>query len=168
MKIYLMRHAEAVSPSEWPLDDLSRPLSSLGEAKLENAVAQMKKLGFTASILAVSPFVRTRQTAEIIEKYFPALEPNVCDEFASGRPLATLKAGVEKFKTQESVWIVGHMPDVAILGGRITSVAATMERSLAPGEMLALEMDISQGWGNGKILWYRTLEEWGKLKALNL
>ncbi len=164
-----MRHAEAVSPSEWPLDDLTRPLSSLGEAKLENAVMKMKALGFNASFLATSPFIRTRQTSEIIERHFPSLEPTICDEFASGSSLATLKAGVEKFRDQESLWVVGHMPDMAILGSRVTTIASVMERSLAPGEMLALEMDlVGKGWGDGKILWYRTLEEWGKLKTLTI
>jgi phosphohistidine phosphatase len=168
MKIYLMRHGEAVSPSEWPEDDMSRPLSALGEAKLETAVKKMHDLGFSPSHLITSPFARTRQTADIINNHFTTLNPVVVQEFASGSSLSTLKAGVEKFKDKESLWVVGHMPDLAILGSRITTIASVGERSLSPGEILALEMDlVGKGWGDGKILWYRRLDEWAKLKQLD-
>lgn len=169
MKLYLMRHGDAVTTSEWPMDDASRPLASHGEAKLNTAVKKMQQIGFQAQTLLTSPFARTRQTADIINHYYPQLEPTIVDEFASGSTLAKLKAGVEKFNDKESLWIVGHMPDMAILGSRVTSVAAVMERSLAPGEILALETDFpTQGWGDGKVLWYRTLEQWSALTPFDL
>lgn len=165
MKIYVMRHAEAVSPSEWS-DDESRPLSVIGEAKMASAVQHMVRLGFSASRLLTSPYARTRQTAGFIEDFIPSLSAIVCPELASGASLSKMRSVVEKYKSDESIWIIGHMPDVAILSSGVTGEARMMERAFSPGEVVAIEIESTGSQWKGRVLWSKKLEEWEKAKEI--
>jgi phosphohistidine phosphatase len=167
MNLYLMRHGEAVSPSEWPKDDSSRPLSALGSAKVEATLLEMKRLGFQSSRLLTSPLVRAKQTTDLIEKIFPSLSATVCPDLAAGSTLQKLMNLVKKYGLETALWVVGHMPDLAIFGSRMSMEPSVLERGLRPGEILGMEVNTSDtSWGEGRILWYRSLEDWKKLKEI--
>lgn len=164
MNLYLMRHGEAISPSDWPGNDATRPLSALGQARLESAVQKMLRLQFSFSRLLTSPFVRAKQTADVLEEAMN-VKSVVCPELVSGSTLPTLKALIERFKSEPSILVVGHMPDLAVFGSRVATEPSVIERGLQPGEMLALEADLSNAhWGQGRVLWYRSLDEWEKVQ----
>ena len=68
MKLYLLRHGDAVEASDTKYKDTERPLTSKGiqrTTQLAEALAEME-VGF--DVIFSSPLVRAKETAEIITK----------------------------------------------------------------------------------------------------
>jgi phosphohistidine phosphatase len=161
MEIYLMRHAEAISQGDWRGSDAVRPLNEKGAERLKEALKEMARVNFAAEVLLTSPFVRATQTASFIHEQFPNLTPVVSAELISGMRTEQLRTLLLKHKDKSSVWIVGHMPDLAVVASRILLDPMLLDRNMAPGEILALKVDSPEDmWGKGTLLWFRTLEDW--------
>jgi phosphohistidine phosphatase len=165
MEIYLMRHGEALNANEWSGSDMDRPLSPIGIAKLEKGLDAMVESGFLPRRLVVSPLVRARQSADVIVTRYPGLRPVISSALSSGAKLETLQQLVLENITDGSLWIVGHMPDLAIFAARIVGEPSLLERGLAPGDVVAVEVEpTSPLWGRGRMVWSRSLKDWQKLK----
>lgn len=69
MKIYLVRHSNAVDSGtpDYEEDSL-RPLIEDGRDKMKKIASALKKLGLKPDLIVSSPYVRARQTAEILAK----------------------------------------------------------------------------------------------------
>lgn len=112
MQLYLIRHAEALALGERGItNDEERPLSEKGEADAERAAVALKAKGIVLDKLLTSPFLRARQTAEILLRVWaqPELILENCESLApAGKPRKLskfiLKTGGEK------IGLVGHMP----------------------------------------------------------
>ena len=64
--IYLVRHAIAAERGDdWP-DDAKRPLTHGGAAKMRRISRGLRALDPAIDLIAASPLVRARQTAEIL------------------------------------------------------------------------------------------------------
>ena len=69
MTVYLIRHAESVSNAgERTASHGGAELSSEGRRQAEALTA---RIGFCPDLIVVSPFVRTRQTAEPLRQKYP-------------------------------------------------------------------------------------------------
>lgn len=67
MNIFILRHGIAVDPGTAGYeDDSQRPLVPKGERRLEKAAGAMKKLELSFDLIVSSPYLRARQTAEIV------------------------------------------------------------------------------------------------------
>jgi phosphohistidine phosphatase len=119
VELYLIRHADAVPVGERGVTtDEDRPLSEKGEAQAEAAAKALAQRGITLDVIYASPFVRARQTAEIMVRVWarPELILETCNELAPDvkpRKLSKflLKAAGEK------IGLVGHMPDLGNFAG---------------------------------------------------
>src|SRR6266545_5628200 len=69
MKLYLIRHSNAVDPGtpEYE-DDSQRPLTEKGRDKARKIASALKELGAEPNLILSSPYVRAAQTAEIVAK----------------------------------------------------------------------------------------------------
>ena len=70
MTLYLLRHAIAVDEEDFTGEDSDRPLTEEGRRKMEKVARGMKNLGVHFDALISSPFVRARETAEIVSAVF--------------------------------------------------------------------------------------------------
>ncbi len=62
-----MRHGIAVEPGTPGFEnDSERPLIPKGERRLRSAAAAMRKMELSFDLILSSPFLRARQTAEIV------------------------------------------------------------------------------------------------------
>jgi phosphohistidine phosphatase len=164
MEIYLMRHGEAVHAGEWRGSDGDRPLTAIGEALLESGVKEMKRVGFLPAVILTSPFLRAKQTAEIVAKGLGLSAPVPKEEFSSGSPLETMRRAINANMAQAPLLIVGHMPEIAILGSRITTEPNVMGDGLEPADVLAIDPGpLDKTWGDGKVLWWRKIKDWKKV-----
>ena len=69
MKIYLIRHSNAVDPGTPGYEDDSlRPLTEKGRDKMNKIAAALKALDVQPDLIVSSPYVRARETAEILAK----------------------------------------------------------------------------------------------------
>ena len=67
MNLYILRHGIAVEPgSPGYKSDSERPLIPKGERRLRSAAAAMRKLELSFDLILSSPFIRAKQTAEIV------------------------------------------------------------------------------------------------------
>jgi len=73
MNLYLLRHGLAVEPDERSFSkDSERPLTAKGETKLVQITSAMVALDLTFDAILSSPYIRARQTAEIVADAFRA------------------------------------------------------------------------------------------------
>ena len=127
MNIFILRHGIAVEPSTPGFEnDADRPLIPKGERRLRSAAAAMKKLELSFDLILSSPFVRARQTAEIVAgelklkkrfEFFDGLVPG-------GNPRALIHALNELKPEPENVLLVGHEPYLSRLISLLVSGSA--------------------------------------------
>jgi len=67
IELYILRHAIAADRDAWAgREDRNRPLTDEGIVKLREVVRGMRALGLSFGRILSSPFLRARQTAEIV------------------------------------------------------------------------------------------------------
>ena len=163
MELYILRHAiAAVRGTEEFQRDSYRPLTEAGSRKLRRVVRGMKALGVSLDLILTSPYLRARQTAEIVanemgvEKMLdqtPHLAPG-------GDPRALIPLIQSRCPASGSALLVGHEPylseliSVLVSGSQRTAITlkkaslckltaetlrygkcATLEWLLAPAQM---------------------------------
>ena len=161
MRIYLMRHADAVAPGEWRDSDRSRPLSTIGASLLSNSIEDMRRLRLTADTLLTSPFLRAEQTAAALSDQLHITQTVRCPELASGARLPAFLALVARYQKAESLWIVAHMPEICSFAARLTGDPKALETPFDPAEMIAADCDVVDGeLKTGRLVWRRRLEDW--------
>ena len=165
MQIFLMRHGEAVPPSGWGGPDTTRPLSPIGEAKLEALTKEMKRAGFSVSCVLTSPYDRAQQTAIIVSKEVSLPAPIVCTELSAGAHNDAIRKTLMAYADKGSMLVVGHMPEIAIFGSRVTTEPSVMDKGFEPAEILAMEVGTLDKWGDGRVLWWRKPADWKKAGA---
>lgn len=131
MELYILRHAIAVARGSVGFqDDSQRPLTDEGAKKMARVAQGMLALGFSLDAIYSSPFVRARQTAEIVADAFKAHEKL---EFTphlqvDGNPESLLKLVDKVHGPEASLMLVGHEP---YLGSLISIlIAGTDELSI--------------------------------------
>ena len=117
MNIYILRHGLAgeKGSSEYA-NDADRPLTSEGERKLSKITDAMKTLGLKFDLILSSPYVRTRQTAEIVAEAFKAREKLDFSKTLQpdGDPSELIKV-LNRRKAPDSPLLVGHEPYLSSL-----------------------------------------------------
>jgi phosphohistidine phosphatase len=113
MDLYILRHAIAVQRGTKDFDDDSqRPLTKEGKQKMYDIARGMRSLGITFDVLLSSPFVRARETAEIVTEVFDVKKKlKFTDTLAvGGNPEELVEEILEQFGSMESIMLVGHEP----------------------------------------------------------
>jgi phosphohistidine phosphatase len=118
--LYIVRHAYAGEHGDprYP-DDSLRPLTASGSKQFRKAIKKLARRGFAPQIVATSPYVRCRQTAELLcERIVP--EPEVV-ELAALEPGSDLAELIRWSRAQqvESLAWVGHAPDVDLMAANL-------------------------------------------------
>ncbi len=161
MMLYLIRHAWAVDREDpsFPDDEL-RPLTDEGQARFRRLIKQLAGRGFAPTVVATSPLLRCRQTAEIVARRAPG-KPQVVEreELAPQSRLEGLLEWTGTLADQEVAW-VGHMPDVARLAGQLLG-APEDAIDFAKGAIAALVFDGAPALAAGKLRWLVTAKSLG-------
>ena len=119
MLVILVRHAiaEERNPTRWE-DDAKRPLTPAGKKRFRKTARGLVPLVPRGAVVLTSPFVRARETAELLAATAKLRLPIVCEELASGQPekeaFKMLAARREKYTI-----LVGHEPHL----GRLLAAA---------------------------------------------
>lgn len=122
MEICILRHglAEERNSERWP-DDSDRPLTHRGRRRLRKIARGMKRLGLRFDAVLSSPYIRARETAEVVADklefeiiYTHSLTPEggfeqLIEELQAMQP------------APQRVLLVGHEPDLGELAARLLS-----------------------------------------------
>jgi len=163
MILYVIRHAWAghYGDPQWP-DDRLRPLTEPGQARFARMVEKLAGRGFAPELVATSPLVRCRQTAEIAAQGVSAdVEIVLRDELAPGADLAAMLEWTSRAAGQrEQVAWVGHAPDV---GHFTTALIGKPPGSIrfAKGAVAAVRFPARPAPRNGELRWLVTAKVLG-------
>ena len=122
MNVFLVRHAIAYERdrTRWP-DDALRPLTPGGKDKFRRAARGLARHLPRNVVLLSSPYVRARDTAQILAKALRRTKVVECAELASHEP-ASKAFELLRGRKEKAVVLVGHEPNgsaflAAALGG---------------------------------------------------
>jgi phosphohistidine phosphatase len=118
MNLYLMRHAIAVEADE-NTEDSQRPLTEKGRKRLGKIARNLAKLDLTFDLILTSPYLRARQTADMVADTLN-IKPKYVVESENLTPLGFADKLVEEILAHEPVeflLIVGHEPFLSQLIG---------------------------------------------------
>ena len=154
-ELYLIRHGLAEERGDaWP-DDTKRPLTGDGMSQLRKAARGLARLGVSVEVVLSSPFVRARQTAEIIAA---GLDPrpslvNV-DSLAPDSTYAAVVADLEKHARKTRIAIVGHEPAIGELAARLIGSRHPIE--FKKGAVCRIDVENLPPVGPGDLRWMLT------------
>lgn len=164
MLIYLARHAwaghygDAPPPDNPWRDDSQRPLTPAGVKRYRRVVAALAERGFAPERMAVSPYTRCRQTAELIAEAVGTL-PEPFEELEPGAHLEPLLEWTNRVPAESVCW-VGHNPDCERLLAELIGDAGASIR-FAKGSVAAVRFDDTPAPGAGTLQWHATAKVLG-------
>jgi phosphohistidine phosphatase len=115
MKVYLVRHGEAVSSQSDP----ERPLSKQGRAEIKKVASFIKPLGITVEHIWHSGKLRASQTAEILANVVTVKDCSARKGLKPNDDITTIADELEAYDT--TLMLVGHLPFVANLASLLVS-----------------------------------------------
>jgi phosphohistidine phosphatase len=155
MNLYLLRHGIATDPAAHEFaKDADRPLTPKGKRKLRQVAHAMEALELSFDLILSSPYLRARQTAEVIaEAWKERQRLELSDSLTPSRSPGKLVELLNHLRPfPESVLLVGHEPYlsslISLLVSGDASFAVLMKKgglcklsteSLKPGRCATLE-----------------------------
>jgi len=154
--LYIVRHAHAGEHGDPRFaDDSLRPLTSKGRKQFGRVVNALINNGVEPSIVATSPLVRCRQTADmLVEALDPAPGLIELESLAPGSDLDKLIAWSNARAVEQLAW-VGHAPDVDKLTTQLVGMRAGAV-SISKGSVVAIQFDGPVAIGQGELVWFVT------------
>jgi phosphohistidine phosphatase len=144
VNIFLLRHGIAAEPGAPGIKtDAERPLIPKGEQRIRAAAVAMEKMGLSFDAIISSPFLRAKQTAEIVAKILK-LEKKLAissDLIPGGNPEALIRHLNDLKPAPENILLVGHEPFLSRLIALLASggMAATID--MKKGSLCKLEAE---------------------------
>ena len=161
MLLYIVRHAYAYEHGDprWP-DDSQRPLEPNGARRFQKVVKRLAERGLAPTLIATSPYVRCRQTAELIaEGISEDAEVVELDALTPGSRLDELIEWSQAQADDSLCW-VGHAPDVGSLAAALVGDGEGSIR-FAKGAVAAISFDEEIDVGAGELQWLATAKSLG-------
>jgi len=154
--LYIVRHAWAghYGDPDYP-DDKKRPLTEEGRDRFRRVIDTLAERGFQPGIIATSPLVRCRQTADVIAQCVHG-NPQVValDALQPSSDLTELIHWTNQQDIGDVAW-VGHAPDV---GQMVASLIGNGEAGIrfAKGAVAAIEFTDKAATRHGVLRWLLT------------
>jgi phosphohistidine phosphatase len=154
MIIYFLRHASAGESLINPKKDEKRALDKEGIEQCGYVGRALVALDVQVDVLISSPLKRATQTASLVGNEM-GYEGKLQIE-AALRPAAAIadfRTMLEKYKSQESIMVVGHNPNLShFLGGMIGESGRIASVELKKGAVARVDMRRS----SGSLMWCLT------------
>lgn len=159
MEIYLLRHGIAVERGTRGFeDDFSRPLTPKGRRQLRKTAAAVKKLASKFDLILSSPFVRAKQTAEIVAGELKCRKRlRFTNALAPGGAMSILVRQLTREKEPPGkVLLVGHEPDMSRLISLLATGGPLLQMDLKKGGLCKLEVEALRDSRCATLVWLLT------------
>ena len=143
MNLYIIRHAIAVDEGTPEYEqDSERPLTDKGRKKMRQIAKGLRKLGVEFDLILSSPYVRARETAEILADVFKMKKKIAFSEnlIPMADPELLIPEILEKYSV-DGIALVGHEPHLSALIGALTAEHKTLDITLKKGGVCYLTAD---------------------------
>jgi phosphohistidine phosphatase len=144
MDLYVLRHGIAEELDEaHPGEDSERRLTVEGAKKMCKIAEGMKEAEVTPDLILTSPYLRARETAEIVATVFHAKKVlELAPELAPhGNPRKLIELLAVAYKKRKSVVLVGHEPYLSSLISLLISGDSSLDIHLKKGGLCKLEIE---------------------------
>lgn len=143
MNLYILRHGIAVDHGTGEYKDSERPLTEEGIDKMKKTAKAMEKLDLNFDAILSSPFIRARQTAEIVAAKLNLQDKlELTDSLASGKTGKPLIEELQtEYKNDQKILLVGHEPDLSLLISKLTSGNDSVGLILKKGGLAKLSIE---------------------------
>lgn len=141
MNLYIIRHAIAADEGIYEQDS-DRPLTDKGRKKMRQIAKGLRALGVEFDLILSSPYVRARETAEILADVFKMKKKIAFSENLT--PMAEpdlLIAEINENYSVDGLALVGHEPNLSSLVGLLTSENAKLDVTIKKGGVIRLSTD---------------------------
>ncbi len=118
MRVLFIRHAKALSRSEWREDDLLRPLSEEGREKADRFFQKLPKI-YPIECIITSKATRALQTAQILKEHYPSAKYHETDRLNPGADSEAFETVIKQFHSYSDIAIIGHEPDLSMAIGAL-------------------------------------------------
>ncbi|QDT01423.1 SixA phosphatase family protein [Adhaeretor mobilis] len=159
--IYIARHAWAGSFGDpgW-VTDADRELEPEGAERYARVIELLAERGLAPELIATSPYIRCRQTADIMAEGVPGeVEVVELDALTPGSDFAALVKWSCKHAGQSLAW-VGHAPDVSTLTAALIGDSHATIR-FAKGSIAAVQLYDEVDYACGELHWHVTAKSLG-------
>ena len=156
MRLYLVRHAWAgdFGDPRWP-NDADRPLTSDGKDRFKNVAHKLAQRRVAPSLVVTSPYVRAKQTAEILVKELEGTPEIITHRGLE--PDGDWSAVIEALKSRDEpeIALVGHMPNIGELAAALIG-STPGSIGFAKGATMAIDFETHPALGRGLLCWLAT------------
>lgn len=143
MNLYVIRHAIAAAAGDNEDEsDSERPLTEKGRKKMRQIAKALRHLGVEFDLILSSPYVRARETAQILGDVFKKKNDILFSDnlIPLGNP-ELLIAEINENHRVDSLALVGHEPHLSTLIGLLTAESAKFDMTLKKGGVCYLTAD---------------------------
>lgn len=167
MEIFLLRHGIAVERDVFELEnDSARPLTAKGKRQLRHVSAAIKKLELNFDLILSSPFLRAKETAEIVAadlklekrlKFSDALTPE--------HDVKNFAQQLQKLKpSPKRILLVGHEPFLSRLISQWVTGGLSLQMDFKKGGLVKLEAEKLSAGKCATLAWLLTPKQ---MKLMN-
>lgn len=154
MTVYLVRHAIAEERgAAWP-DDRERPLTQKGISRFREIAAHLASRGVHVGAIFSSPYIRARQTAELLVPGWAEVPIQFVEELAPGGTPATLAKALVDRAAHNAIALVGHEPDLGTLAAWM--IGAKSPLPFKKGGVARIDCGETIKTGDGTLVWMVT------------
>jgi phosphohistidine phosphatase len=151
-EIYLVRHAIAEERGDAYPDDSLRPLTAKGTARFRKIAKRLVELDVSVDVIVSSPFVRARQTADILAgalRSHPPIVESRGMEPNAGYP--QLRALLDEHREAGGIALVGHNPSIGKFAARLIGLDGSLD--LKKGGVCRIDFETLPSPGPGRLRW---------------
>jgi len=152
MQLLVIRHgtAEDVAPDG---DDAHRSLTKSGRDEMKEVATGLRALVDSIDVIAASPLLRARQTAEIVAHAYGDLHVETVQSLTPGSDLSVLADWLARQASAKVVAVVGHEPHLGLLVTWFMTGAGNSRVVLSKGGAALLEFTSRAASGSGILEW---------------
>ena len=151
MELFIIRHG--IAQERGSVNDADRALTSIGRRKTAVVAEGLSKLGCRPACIGTSSLRRAEETARIMaEVLCPDVPVDICEFLEPGGDPVDLVDWLREHG-EESVMIVGHMPDVAEAASVFLAGRNDVEMVFKKAAVCCIEFDGVPAAGSGRLRW---------------
>src|SRR5689334_13436516 len=119
MRLYVMRHAEALAYGGKIRSDAERPLSARGRRQVQDIARQLLDMGAEFSRIVCSPLLRTRETADAMAASRKGVVITLAPQLAPGELPLHMREWISGRYAQENILLIAHQPDIGMMAAAL-------------------------------------------------